>query len=130
MEDIIARFEYLISATEGNPTAFSKRIGVAQTTLSNQLRGPKGISLEVIGLALNSFPEISAEWLIRGKGEMYSSDNLPPMTGEEDDKTLDLHAQLAKLTAEVGELRLQNIKLQAQMEYLEEYNTRLILKLK
>lgn len=126
MKGVIKRFETLIASTEGNPTAFSKRIGVAQTTLSNQLRSTKGISTDVISQTLNAFPEVSAEWLIRGEGEMLISDNLPKFHGEETDAELELHAEIArkeieiqKLTDEINRIKHEYIRLESLKDYFE-----------
>lgn len=130
MEDAIRqRVEEVFSYYSTTANKVADGDSAFQNRLSRQINQGSAISCDTILRILSAFPDVSSDWLLLGKGSMFS-DNLPPMTGEEDDTTLDLHAQLAKLTAEVGELRLQNIKLQAQMEYLEEYNTRLILKLK
>ncbi|WP_455659877.1 hypothetical protein [Phocaeicola faecalis] len=64
------RFKELISAKSTSVLDFSRLIGVAQTTLNSQLSSTKGISSNVILLTLDTFPDVSAEWLLRGKGEM------------------------------------------------------------
>ena len=64
------RFKELISAKIASVLDFSRLIGVAQTTLNSQLSSTKGVSSNVILLTLDTFPDVSAEWLLRGKGEM------------------------------------------------------------
>lgn len=64
------RFKELISAKSASVLYFSRLIGVAQTTLNSQLSSTKGVSSNVILLTLDTFPDVSAEWLLRGKGEM------------------------------------------------------------
>ena len=44
---------------------------MAQTTLNTQLRGESALSVLVVVKILEIFPDISAEWLLRGEGEMY-----------------------------------------------------------
>ena len=41
-----------------------------QTTVNNQLIGKRGVSIDLILNILLAFPEISSEWLLRGKGNM------------------------------------------------------------
>lgn len=65
------RFKELIRAKSSSILDFSKRIDIAQTTLNSQLCSTRGISINVIMLTLNAFPDISAEWLLRGIGSMY-----------------------------------------------------------
>lgn len=54
--------------------AFAEKIGVAQTSLNDVLNGaePKFSTLNKI---LTAEPLISAEWLMRGEGDMYKSEN-------------------------------------------------------
>lgn len=131
MEDFMKRFQEFLDKQAGGLQSFIQKTGIANTTIQSQLTTSKnGISLKVVGAALSHYPELSAEWLLRGEGEMLISDNLPPITGVEDDNVMELHAKITKQAAEIEKLRILNIKLQAQLEYLEEYHTRLILKLK
>lgn len=50
--------------------AFSIKCGISQPTLDKQLKGLRGISIETVSGILFAFPQISAEWLLRGSGEM------------------------------------------------------------
>lgn len=59
-------------------TALSKRIGVAQQTLNRQITGENAMSYYTIETILGCFPEISAEWLLRGEGEMIKGANYIP----------------------------------------------------
>lgn len=126
-ETILERLNSVIKKKSSSKSDFSKRIGVAQTTFSNQLRSSKGISAEVILLTLDTFPDISAEWLMRGKGEMLISDNLPNFHGEESENEMDLHAELARKTAELEEYKMQNLRLEAQKDYLQQRNDDLVI---
>lgn len=66
--DTIERLNELIEAKcgERGATAFSKLIGIHQVTLNNYILGKRKLSLEVIEAVLNTFPDVSAEWLLRG----------------------------------------------------------------
>lgn len=46
-------------------------IGVEQTTLNNQLLGKRGLSLDTIIALLQTFSELSSEWLLRDRGDMF-----------------------------------------------------------
>lgn len=54
--------------------AFSKAIGVPQSTLNQQLNGRNGknigVQISVIAAILEAYPNLSAEWLMRGEGSM------------------------------------------------------------
>lgn len=126
-ETILERLKAVIAEKSTSPSDFSKKIGIAQTTLSNQLKSPRGVSVDVIMLTLEHFSDVSAEWLLRGKGQMLISDNLPSFHGSETDTELDVHAELARKTAELEELKLQVIRLDAQKDYLQERNDDLVI---
>lgn len=101
--------------------------GAMQTRLSRQINGGTNITYDTIGRFLELFPDISAEWLLRGKGQMLISDNLPTFTGEENEREIDLHAELAKKTAELEEYKMQSLRLEAQKDYLQERNDDLVI---
>lgn len=124
---VTERFREIIRIKTGNPTSFSGEIGISQSTLSCQLNSKNGIQVNVIVATLERYSDISAEWLFRGKGEMLISDNLPKFHGEESDSELDVHAELARKTAELEELKLQVLRLDAQKDYLQERNDDLVI---
>ena len=124
---ITERLKEIIRIKTGTATPFSTEIGVSQSTLSCQLNSKTGIQTNVILAALNRYPDISAEWLMRGKGEMLITDNLPKFHGEETDSELDVHADLARKTAELEEYKLRNLRLEAQKDYLQERNDDLVV---
>lgn len=103
-ESILERLKSVIATKSNSPNDFSKKIGIAPTTFNNQLKSPRGISVDVILLTLAAYPDISAEWLLRGKGEMILSDNLPPILGDESENDLDTHAMLAQARKEIDVL--------------------------
>lgn len=111
--------------TGGNVTAFSKMIGVNQKTLSQQMNKECNVSLAVLLPILSSFPDMSAEWLFRGKGPMYIIDDLSTYTGHEDEEFLSLKIQYDKLRIKYDSEIEEHHKLISQMEYMEDYNQRL-----
>lgn len=66
--EIVQRIKELVEEKFGTrgATSFAKAIGVEQVTLSRYLNGSRSVSLEVVNAILNTFPEVSAEWLLRG----------------------------------------------------------------
>jgi transcriptional regulator with XRE-family HTH domain len=67
---MIERIKRVISHTGLSERAFAESIGVKQNTLNQQLKGERGLSLETITKILITYEIISAEWLLRGEGEM------------------------------------------------------------
>lgn len=53
---------------------FAKLIGMSQTTVNGIMLGSRGVSVDIIVAVLTAFPDISAEWLMRGEGEMLRSE--------------------------------------------------------
>lgn len=76
MENVVyQRVNKILSDKQVSVNALSKLAGMAQTTLNTQLRGERALSVLVIVKILEIFPDISAEWLLRGEGEMYKSNS-------------------------------------------------------
>lgn len=132
-DSILERLKSVIATKSNSPNDFSKKIGIAPTTFNNQLKSPRGISVDVILLTLSSFPEVSAEWLLRGKGEMILSDNLPPILGDESENDLDTHAMLAQARKEIDTLHIElsslkekNLKQAGCIEWQKDFISELI----
>lgn len=66
----------MMEAGVTNQTEFSKRSGVAQSTISKILRGENKTSKETGNLA--KALGVSADWLINGQGSMWGSSNFKP----------------------------------------------------
>lgn len=67
---MIGRIKEIIAAVGISDRAFAMQCGIGQTTLSRQLAGTRELSLPTVLAILNTFENISSEWLLRGKGEM------------------------------------------------------------
>lgn len=51
--------------------ALSASIGMRQTTISNQVLGQRALSLDTVIGTLTAYENLSAEWLLRGHGDMF-----------------------------------------------------------
>lgn len=51
-------------------TSLSKTFGIVQTTLNRQIKGETQLSASTIEALLTNYPNISAEWIMRGEGAM------------------------------------------------------------
>ena len=75
MESIVAqRIKSVLEAKQISIAAFSKMIGMQQVTCNRQIRGDQAVSLGLIEGFLKEFDEISAEWLLRGKGNQVNEE--------------------------------------------------------
>lgn len=85
MEDsVLQRVNEFIDKSNLSITGLSKKLGMSQPTLHYQMRGERTLSLATVSALLDCFPEISAEWLLRGKGEMF----LPSVTVSDSSNTV------------------------------------------
>lgn len=74
------RIREVLSIKESNPTKLSKDFSVNQKTLNNQINSDVQLSSSTILLILEAFPDLSAEWLMRGEGNMLKSDEAEKTT--------------------------------------------------
>lgn len=73
MESLVAkRIKSVLELKQISIAAFSKMIGMQQVTCNRQIRGDQSVSLGLIEGFLKEFDEISAEWLLRGKGNQIN----------------------------------------------------------
>lgn len=72
MNTLIDRIKMIIEAKGYSPRAFAMVIEFNYSTLNNYLTGRRStIDSELIEKTLMSFDDISAEWLLRSKGDMF-----------------------------------------------------------
>ena len=72
---MVNRIKKVIEKSGKSDSSFAKLIGLQQMTLWRQLNGERKLSLETVTAVLSVFPEISAEWLLRGEGSMLIGDD-------------------------------------------------------
>ena len=68
--DILSRLQAVVSYSKLSDRAFALKCGIKQPTLDKQLKGVRSVSLETITAVAKCYPEISADWLLLGEGEM------------------------------------------------------------
>ena len=76
--NVTQRFREFMESTGLSILAFANAIGIPQSTLNQQLNGRNGknigVQISVITATLSAYPDLSAEWLLRGEGEMKKGD--------------------------------------------------------
>ena len=70
---IYQRIMLILEDKQVSVNALSKLVDMSQTTLNTQLKGERALSANVVSKVLVAFPDVSAEWLMRGVGTMYSN---------------------------------------------------------
>ena len=126
IKDILNEFNSNTNRLAGDDVNFQNR-------LSRQINQGASISCDTISRVLMAFPDVSAEWLLRGKGKMILSENLPPILGDESDNDLDTHAMLAQskreidtLIQEIAKLKEKVLKQEGTIEWQKDFISELI----
>lgn len=69
----------VLKLSNGNPSL--------QVKLNKHINGNTTISLETIELILSTFPNVSAEWLLRGTGNMFLDGSTPVGNNRNEEQT-------------------------------------------
>lgn len=77
-EVVIQRIREILDKYELSVTSLAKKLCMSQPTLNRQLTGENSLSLETVNAILYYYQDISAEWLLRGEGEMIKGANYIP----------------------------------------------------
>ena len=101
-EEVKIRIREILKEFSSNPTQLSKQFGVNQKTLNSQINDMTTLSVSTILLILNAFPEVSAEWLLRGNGEMkFSSDKNKSAIAQDDAELVALSRDLVNVIGKI-----------------------------
>lgn len=97
---MISRIKEIITYSGLSDRAFALRCGLAQNTLNRQLNGVRELSLSTVNAILNTFVDISSEWLLRGKGQMLLSEVTPDPNIEQMKRLVDTITTLQGIITE------------------------------
>lgn len=118
---MVERIKELIAYTGLSDRAFALKCGLKQNTFSRQLNGLNEVSTQTALSILSTFPEISAEWLLRGTGEMLLTSEQPTASNESDrlSKLIDTIAfqqdTINNLQRRINELETTNKRLEVEL---------------
>lgn len=108
--DVFERLRRVLDEKEISRKKLSELSGLPLSTVTTNISGvPKRPSYDVVEAVLYQFSDISAEWLMRGEGEMYISDI--PKDGDTEEvvelkaELTKLHLEIERLTAKVEQVR-------------------------
>lgn len=87
-------------------TEFAEKLQIANATLSHLASGRNKASLDLVIAVLNNFPDISADWLILNKGEMYR-------------QARDLNLLKAKVSQHIHQLNGLNKEISNELELIK-----------
>ena len=120
---MINRIKEVIALSGLSDRAFAIKCGIKQNTLSRQFGGVSEVSASTINAILDNYEEISAEWLLRGKGSMLlqKEETEPGM-----DKLKSIVYTIANLQDEINEKTMltqrlleENQKLKGELAMLK-----------
>lgn len=73
MDTIESRLKQFLQMEGISPASFADTLGMQRSGISHLLNGRNNPSYDFITKMLQSYPELSAEWLLIGKGKPYKT---------------------------------------------------------
>ncbi|WP_188465508.1 helix-turn-helix transcriptional regulator [Marivirga lumbricoides] len=75
MSVLIDRIQFFIAQKGISMRQFEMSIGASNGVISNAIKNSKDIRASWLSIIIETYPEIDANWLLTGKGEMISKEN-------------------------------------------------------
>ena len=97
---INGRIREIILSAGITDSAFAKRIGVTQSVVASMFQRGTEPSAKVLTSILLTYEDISAEWLLRGKGQMLLSEVTPDPNIEQMKRLVDTITTLQGIITE------------------------------
>ena len=97
---INGRIREIILSAGITDSAFAKRIGVTQSVIASMFQRGTEPSAKVLTSILLTYQDISAEWLLRGKGQMLLSEVTPDPNIEQMKRLVDTITTLQGIITE------------------------------
>ncbi len=118
MDGITQRLNEIKNYYNLSGARFADKVGKVKNTFANYLNGSRPIPTDVIVDILNTFPDLSADWLLRGKGDMFNKVN--PDVERMKKEIYDLKMSLLVKEGVIKELK-DNILSVMKQRYFEEF---------
>lgn len=103
--------------------AFSARIGMDQSTLHYQFHGKRALSLDTILNTISAYNELSAEWLLRGHGDMIISAP-EPVANDVQKAEVRIEALIDTITLLQETIKTKNATIDALQSELTQYKNK------
>ena len=127
IKEVLIKNNSNINQLANDDTAFQNR-------LSRQINQGAAISCDTILRFLTAYKNVSADWLLLGKGEMLFDEDMPKFEGTESEEEENLKIEISKIRAEKEELLTANLALKEEItkklgciEGLQDYISKLII---
>jgi hypothetical protein len=115
--EVERRLHKVIQAISDNPKQFADEIGTSPTVIYNIINGRNGVSNEILKRAKDRFPQISLDYIVLGKGQMFTAPGLS-FEGGGERKGVSQKAT-ATATEESEKVKALEEKVQLQKQLLE-----------
>ena len=123
---VTKRIKSLMDEFGDNKNSLSVKIGMASSTFGRYVNGENKPTVSLLQSILSQYEDVSADWLLMGKGAMYKTTELPPVDVSSEE-SIEHSAEVARLVREKNELidaneelREENKMLRAQLEVLKD----------
>jgi hypothetical protein len=113
----------LIEKLGTNVSAFEKSIKVSPTRIDKLIKRDSKISLEIVQLITEAFPQVNRQWLLSGEGEMFVlKSSMELEAGSISKKNMDKSVELTNQheTADCEKVKMENEFLKQRVRDLEE----------
>lgn len=111
--DVLNRFIEIREQSGLSLNAFCASIDMKQSTIFNQVNNFKSLSLETVLKTLAAYSDISAEWLLRGSGDMFLTKTEEEPKEEEPKTDTRLEALLDTITLLNETIKTKNATIDA-----------------
>lgn len=88
------RINAVLKRFKKTPNGLATMLDMIPSTVNRQLKGEQALSAKVIEGVLSVFPEVSAEWLLRGSGDMLINED-KSLAKMQDDKIVEVKHNVA-----------------------------------
>lgn len=92
------RIRQLLEHYSVSPAEFAAKLGVQRSAVSHILSGRNNPGLEFLQKILTAFPQVSADWLLLGTGELVRNDLATAPTATKSDSPGNDPAQKSEIT--------------------------------
>lgn len=107
---MISRIKYYIAIKGMTEKGFGASLGLSQQLIHHYMSGRNRMPVEVVMRILEKYPEISAEWLLRGEGDykkrLHESDVAATMTKVYEELLSDRDKRIRELEMQIAEKKL------------------------
>jgi len=108
MANTLQRLKEFIDLQPFTLSSFEKFVGFSNGSLASQIKNNKTIGVDKIEHILRLFPNLSANWLFTGEGEMFKTEYVSPISSKEERKNFTRHQNAVKALTKApkGEIKI------------------------